>query len=377
MPQTTRVAIGVLLALGQLAAPDAGRAQPAAAAWPERPVVASTVVADGGGRLDWAAQGDRLVFDRIDAARGDGLFDLWVLDLATGAERCLTCAVFEFRGAHALDPAWHPSGEYVVFQAQRNARKLGLGVVELAGAARGLHGDLWLVRADGKDLWQLTRAADMGSAVLTPHFSHEGDTLLWSERTTSRPPPWGGWQLRTARLQIQRGVPRLKGLEGHRPEGLAGLVLAEGFLPDDQRFLLAAERAPGGALDLAIWDPRAKRLERLTASGAGDDAYPRISPRGDFLAWVADAAGRRGPSDPTGALPAREVWTMSLDGADRRPLTRFNGEGTEGLGRAWVGDLAWSPRGDRLAVQVIHGAAEPRAAIVVLELDPDLRRADR
>ena len=85
----------------------------------------------------------------------------------------------------------------------------------------------------------------------------------------------------------------------------------------------------------------------------------RVSPRGDFLAWAADQAGARGPADAEAELPAREVWTMSLDGSDRRPLTRFNGEGPEGLGRAWVGDLAFAPRGDRLAVQVVHGVAEP------------------
>jgi Tol biopolymer transport system component len=349
--------------------------QPDGASWPERPVSSSRIVADGGGRVDWSLQGDRLVFDRPDP--GDGLFDLWLLDLTSAAERCLTCTVPELRGAHALDPAWHPSGEYVVFQAQQNARKLRLTASELAGAARGLHGDLWLVRADGRDLWQLTRAADMGSAVLTPHFSHEGSALLWSERAASRPAPWGAWQLRTADFRIRRGVPSLKGLQPHRPTGLPGLILAEGFLPDDQRMLLAAERTPGGALDIAIWDPGTKALARLTASGTGDDAHARISPRGDFLVWAADAIARRGPGDEAGELPAREVWTMSLDGSDRRPLTRFNGDDNEGLGRAWVGDLAWSPNGGQLAVQVIHGIAEPRAAIVLLELDPALRRNER
>jgi Tol biopolymer transport system component len=331
------------------------------------------VAVEGGGRVDWSAQGDRLVFDRPEPQDG-GLFDLYVLDLGTGSERCLTCTVFELRGAHALDPVWHPSGDYVAFQVQQHARKIRLTAAELAGAAGGLHADVWLVRADGKDLWQLTRAADMGSAVLAPHFSHEGDTLLWSERATSRPPPWGAWRLRTATLEFRRGVPRLGRLTAHRPEGAPGLVLAEGFLPDDRRLFLSAERSAGGPLGIAIFDPSTRSLERLTASRAGDDLHPRVSPRGDFLAWIADAAGGRGPRDEAGELPAREVWTMSLDGSDRRPLTRFNGEGPEGLGRTWVGDLAFDPRGDRLAVQVVYGAAEPRAAIVILELDSMLRR---
>jgi hypothetical protein len=67
---------------------------------------------------------------------------------------------------------------------------------------------------------------------------------------------------------------------------------------------------------------------------------------------------------------------MALDGSQRRPLTRFNGEGPGGLGRAWVGDLAFDPRGDRLAVQVVYGVAETHSAIVILQLDPSLRRSD-
>jgi Tol biopolymer transport system component len=342
--------------------------------WPERPVLASRVAVEGGGNVDWSAQGDRLAFDRADP-RADGLADVYVLDLSSGSERCLTCTIFDFRGAHARDPVWHPSGDYLAIQVQMHARKLRLTAADLAGAASGLHADIWLVRADGRDLWQLTRAADMGSAVLAPHFSHEGDMLLWSERAASRPPPWGAWQLRTATVKLSRGVPRLAGLQGHRPDGTPGLIVAEGFLPDDQRFLLSSERTPGGPLGIAIFDPRTKRLERLIASSTGNDVHPRVSPRGDFLAWAADQAGARGPADAEGELPAREVWTMSLDGSDRRPLTRFNGEGPEGLGRAWVGDLAFAPRGDRLAVQVVHGVAEPRPAIVILELDPALGRA--
>ena len=349
-------------------------ARPPADDWPEPAVLDSRIAVEGGGRVDWSLQGDRLVFDRADST--DGLFDVFVLDLGTGAERCLTCTVYELRGAHALDPTWHPSGDYVAFQVQQHARKLRLTEADLAGAAAGLHADIWLVRTDGKDLWQLTRAADMGSAVLSPHFSHEGDRLLWSERAASRPPPWGSWQLRTATLQIRRAVPSLKDLDAHRLQGVTALVVAEGFMPDDKRLLFATERTPGGKLGIGIFDPSTRTVERLTASATGDDEHPRVSPRGDFLAWAADAAAGRGPRAEESELPAREVWTMALDGSQRRPLTRFNGEGVEGLGRAWVGDLAFDPLGDRLAVQVVYGVAEARAAIVILQLSEKLRRSD-
>lgn len=348
-----------------------GRAQGAP---PDPPaVVAIRSVTQEGGRVSWSAQGDLLAYDRRDR---EGRYDVFVHDLESGGERCVTCTVYELRGAHVMNPSWSPSGDFLVLQAQQHAKRLKLGLVELQTADRGLHGDLWLVRADGKDLWQLTRNAEQGSAVLDPHFSHEGDQLAWSERVRSRTGTWGLWQLRTAQIRQRRGVPALSRVRAHRPDALRGLVIAEGFLPDDRRLLVSGERDLSGVLDIGIVDPADDSFERLSSSFAGNDEHPRVAPSGDRIAWVADAVGRLpGPATDGGELPAREIWTMALDGSDRRQLTRFNDpRAVEHLGRVWVGDFDWSPRGDQLAVQVIYGVAEPHEEVVILELDPGFAR---
>ncbi|HVS16080.1 MAG TPA: hypothetical protein VMV46_19355 [Thermoanaerobaculia bacterium] len=340
---------------------------------PSGPSVASSrVLIEGGGRVHWARQADLLVFDRAGA---DGLFDLWIHDLESGAERCLTCGTYEFRRASALNPEWSPSGEWIVFQRQEHARKLDLGTAGVLGPERGLWSDVWLIRADGRSYWQLTRAVDIGSAALDPHVSFEGDRLVWSERTRSREGAWGAWQLRTGTLVMARGVPRLRRVERHPAAELEGLVVPHGFLPDDRRLLFSAER-PGrsGGLDIGVLDPATGAVELLTRSRAGADAWAAVSPRAPLIAFASEVGSAPGPAAPDGEpgsrLAAGEVWLMGLDGSDKRALTRFNDSASlESLGRTWVGDLAWSPAGDRLAVQVVRGVAEGRPAIVLLELE--------
>jgi Tol biopolymer transport system component len=261
-----------------------------------------------------------------------------------------------------------------VFQRQEHANKLDLGVSRLLGPERGLWSDVWLIRADGKSYWQLTHAVDMGSTVLEPHISFEGDRMLWSERTRSRTGAWA-WQPRTATVVLNRGVPKLKKLERHPADELEGLVISHGFLPDDRRMLLSAER-PGKSrsLDLGVLDPATGSIEWLTRSQAGGEGYAALSPRAPLIAFASSSARGPGPAYPEGkageALPAGEVWLMEIDGSDKRALTRFNdASSAESLGRAWVGDLAWSPDGGRLAVQVVSGIAEGRPAIVLLEVE--------
>jgi Tol biopolymer transport system component len=371
--RTTVASSGLLalsLTLALAAPPDHAHAE-SQAADTDLALASSRVLIEGGGRVDWSRHGDLLVFDRPGA---DGLFDLWTHHLDSGAERCLTCETWEMRRASAINPAWNPSGEWIVFQRQEHARKLDLGATGLLGPERGLWSDVWLIRADGKSYWQLTHAAEMGSAVLDPHVSFEGDRIVWSERTRSREGAWGVWQLRTATIVTSRGVPRLKKVERHPADALDGLVISHGFLPDDRRLLFSGERpGQGRGLDIGVLDPATGSVELLTRSQAGADGYAAVSPRAPLIAFASQVAGARGPAapdgEPGGSLPAGEVWLMALDGSDKRALTRFNDSGSpEGLGRAWVGDLAWSPAGDRLAVQVVRGVAEGRPAIVLLEL---------
>lgn len=329
-----------------------------------------------GGRVAWSAQGDRIAYDK---AGEDGLYDLYTAAADGADERCVTCNVYELRKAHAFNPAWAPGGDWLVFQVQDVAKRLDMGVLELSSPLRAAHSELWVAPPEGRRAWQLTRQGERGGSPVDPHFAYEGGRILWSERVAARPEPWGAWVVRVAEIAFKRGTPLLGKVKTYEPA--PGLVLAQGFTPDDRGFLYGAGSLDRG-LSLHRFRFEGKTSEPVPGDGgvAGEAAQP--IPGRDTLA-MASALGLPRPDDWHRLPRRRDVWLVG-DGLRER-LTWFNHPGSEhGLGEALIDDLAWSPVGDRFLVHVVSigesggrgGSDRPpvREGIWLVVMDPTYRR---
>lgn len=314
------------------------------------------------GRVDWSRQGGWIAFDQMGA---DGLYDIFLYNLESESEKCLTCEWWDFRKVNALDPVWHPSGEYLLFRVQRAAKRLTMDMVSLAGPQRGLHSDLWAAPRDGKQFWQMTRIADNGGAVVDPHFSFEGDQLVWTERLVSAAGTWGQWAPRVAEFRIGRGVPRLGKVRTHEPPlGEQGFLVAHGFTPDDRGLLLSSVNHGEAGRDLLQLDLDDGTVRRLTNTADQRDDLVTIAPRVDRRVWVSsrntERLGRR-------VLPYRgDLWMLDERSQREERLTFFNDiRSQHGLGEALIDDYSWSPEGDRLLVHVVSlGEEKPRKRTV-------------
>jgi Tol biopolymer transport system component len=71
-------------------------------------------VTPSGGRLDWSPA-NLVVFDRLGS---DEYYDVYLMEADGSKERCLTCDAAGLPPGHHGNPAWHPSGDYIVFQSQ-------------------------------------------------------------------------------------------------------------------------------------------------------------------------------------------------------------------------------------------------------------------
>ena len=322
----------------------------------------------GGGRVDWSQQGDWIAFDQ----KGDrGVYEIYLMNVLTEAERCLTCDQYDLRKTHSLSPAWHPSGDYLVFVVQNRPRRARLDSRELVTANRGLHGDVWAITRDGKDAWQLTQIAANGGAVIDPHFSYEADRLVWSERMESRRGRWGYWALQIAEFRIKRGLPRLGKVERYDPPLPRGFVVAHGFTPNDRGLMLsaAAGDAEYGGRDILRFDLESRSVDRLTGTSEHHDDQAFVSPRSDRIVWASDR-NIDPPRRPR--LPFRgDLWFMSERDRIQERLTFFNDpESDHYLGEALIGDITWSPEGDKVLLQVVH-VADPPADAEPLEIEPE------
>ncbi len=326
---------------------------------------------EGAGRMDWSQQGDWIAFGR---AEGD-FHQLYIMQPDGTRERCLTCELYDFRKTNSFSPAWHPSGEYLVFQVQENAKHVALDTLKLTTPHRGLHSELWVISNKGRDPFKLTQIRDRGGAVVDPHFSHEATMLVWSQRVVSLG-RWGEWEPHVARFQIKRGVPRISKVKNYQPAVRKGFTLAHGFTPSDRGLLISAvpdDRTRATGRDILELDLETGNYKRLTSTPRQWDELAFPLPRAGGFVWVSDRGIER-PSNRR--LPRRgDVWWMSASGRRQERVTFFNDpESDHYLGETLIDDLSWNPEGDKLLVHLVHVGPSPGSelieqAIYMVELD--------
>ncbi|HDH97075.1 MAG TPA: hypothetical protein ENF73_05050, partial [Proteobacteria bacterium] len=153
----------------------------------------ATVIEDGA-RLDWSHSNNLIAFDRKDA---DGYFDVWIADPEGTDEYCLTCDIEALPSKHIGNPVWHPSGEWIVFQAEKEDHP---GSSDLCEPGVGRNNDLWAMKIDGNEIRRLTNI-QKGLSTLHPQFSHDGTRLVWGETESAM----NDWVIKIADFDSDEG----------------------------------------------------------------------------------------------------------------------------------------------------------------------------
>lgn len=338
------------------------------ASWPVLALdgVRITTLTERGGRLDVAPNGQWIVFDRLDA---DLTIRLWQMDIAGKRERPLALKGPAAPRGQTGQPALHPSGHYIVFQAVNPALK-GLEVLGKATATilknpgAGLQNDLWLVGADGGVPVQLNSVPDRGG-VLHPHVSPDGRTLVWAEHLPKAPGrPQNHWVLKAAPLEIGARGARLGEARVYRPDGMT-FYEPHSFLPGGRRLIYCATDGDNFGLDLYLLDLETGASRALTRDREWDE-HAHVSPDGRRIVW---ASSRGNPNARRGREALLDYWIMDADGGNPRRLTRFNDKGARAYipAGAIASDFAWLPDGSGLVafVQIMNR----RAASPIVRID--------
>jgi hypothetical protein len=331
------------------------------------------------GRVAWSAQGDWLAFDKRDPQHGN--YQLWVMKRDGTFERCLTCEPLDLRRENCINPTWHPSGDWIVFQLQTQAKRRGFGPLELATGDRGLWSELGVIRQDGRGFWTLTRTNEMGGTVIDPQFSFEGGQILWAERVKSRVGRWGEWVLRVAQFRAG-AVPRLAKPKTFEPGEQRLFLSGSSFTPDDRGALVAGNLEPGSGengMDIYRLAFESGTIERLTRSPRAWDEKAKFSSKGDRILYVSASEITARDAGRDSAVPLellRDLWVMNPDGSGAERLTFFNEPGSnEALRGAIVDDFAQSPAGDEILAHVVwDDRGEVREGLYLIRLDDSFRR---
>lgn len=348
---------------------------PTGDAFSGRPVKQITTLVDRGAKtLDWSPKLNKLTVEKYGA---DTYVDIYVMNPDGSGEQCLTCDKAGCPQKHNGNSAWHPSGEYIVFTAEKENNPKALWREAQPGS--GFNNDLWVMTADGQNFFQLTEYQLHTRAVIHPHFSNDGRKVFWAERLrSSAGSGWGEWALKIADFVIESGKPSLKNTQVYQPGRNHYFYESHGFPPDDSKIIFTAnsEGQSDSGFDIYTLDLASGKLTNLTNTPNDWDELAHYSPDGKKIAWLSAT----GLNIPAGSIKVEEfekgliseLWIMDADGSNKQRLTYFNQPGyAEYMGgqRVIVADSTWSPDSKTIAVLIAHWSGPfLRSKIVLIEL---------
>ena len=351
------------------------------------------VIHQHGARPRFSPDGQFIIFDRKNR---DGFADLYISDLNGGNIRPLTerkKAVVQRNNGNGI---FHPLGRFIVFisetehQFQKHVKSLG-------DPGLGLYCNLWACDIEGKDFWQLTNIPIKKSlqdktpvvGIVNPHFSHDGQRLVWTERyDRGGHHNWGKWRVKIADFVITDKRPMLQNIrellcaEAFGPA--CNYVTAMAFFPEDQQLLVAGnlDGQHEYGMDLYVFSLNTGKCVNLLHSPETWEEGSAISPDGKYLVYMSNvtSSNKLDFNDPKWTMQPREreYWIMRADGSRKERLTHFNDKAApESVGRRTiVAALDFSPDGQYLVgtLGVDFGTDEKASLelkVVLIEIDTD------
>ncbi len=333
-------------------------------------ILSISTVVESGGRVDWSESRNLIAFDRLDAR---GYFKIWVMRPDGSDQRCVTCNNPELT-KHNGNPAWDPSGRFIAFEAQNDFRGLLPKMTDyFANPGAGVNDDLWVMDFSTGKAWQLTHLPPRTGGVLHPHFSHNGNYLLWSERYAPGGGKFGLWRIKMARFVINGGVPSITDERSLTPGKQKQFYETHGFSKDDRTIYFSANLTPGQDVtgdDIYAYNVESGDLRDLTNAPEEWDEHAQLSPSGKRIVWMTN---RDLPKQRTPYGVRSDYWIMNADGSDPSRLTYFNTPGSPEYieGGITAADSSWGPDGRQLVATLIEDARTEASRIVMIQFrDP-------
>ncbi len=294
-----------------------------------------------GGRAGWSQGPNNLIaYDSINTTTG--FYDVWTMNPDGTNQTCLTCN-WEPPPAQGDsnpqpnynkgNPDWDPTGQYIVFEVQRNDTTYTAAQNLTTRPGEGEDLVLYIMDAAGKNFWLVpssTTYTPHNGGVLHPRFSHgsssRGLMLLWAQEIASGAGTYK-WEMQLASFSIANGAPVTTLLQTLTPGGSAQCVgpfyETHGFSLDDSTFFYSGNPQEGCSGNTYGYDEYTYNLNTQVYTDITNtpdiwEEHARSSPIQEKLLYVSS----EGQTQTAGNL-IQEFWTMNYDGSDKKKMTWF------------------------------------------------------
>jgi len=274
-------------------------------------------VGNYGGQMDWSPTGEWITYD---VQGEDGFTDVYMIRPNGSDNRCLTCDNPILPNRHQGQSTWHPSGRYLVFQAEKSWHYMD-SWHRPCRPGGGVYNDLWVLDMETSQFYQLTDVRDTlpPGGCLHPHFSHDGKKLIWGDLEDFNG-LYGNWRIAVADF-ITSPIPHLdlENITYYEPAVMDNWYETHGFGPDDSWIYFTCTDVEGmdeSAMDIGRMDfSNPDDVKRLTFSSGMNgepaewDEHAQLSPRNDVFAYISSMPyGIQYDSDRYGDWLKTDVW---------------------------------------------------------------------
>ncbi len=326
-----------------------------------------------GGRLDWNDQSQQLVLDRPSAS---GYARLWTMDGDGQSLQCISCSNRRLPLKHHGNPAWHPGGKYIVFQAVD--AELGGPLAKssmhrlFTSPGSGVQNNIWIMTADGVRVWQITRLGK-NEGVLHPHFSPDGTKLVWAQRISNEG-GIGRWSIKLANFSVSGSEIAVSGIADLTP-GQFLFYETHGFSPDGKSIIFTGMPPKGTCADFDIYtyNLETDSLKCLTNPSQRQwDEHAHFTPDGRHIVWMSSMGSGQSPAKMNQFQVKTDYWIMNADGTNKKQISFFNSpKAFSKQKRVICSDLAISGDGKYLFGYVQDPGTMTRPGSVVRLTIPD------
>ncbi len=282
--------------------------------------------------VNWDRSGsDRICYNQPGA---DGYYNVHKANPDGSNDVCLTCDKWFVPSTHKGDCDWYPvNGQYILFLAEK-ASHSGSSYEALPGF--GAYNDIWIIKTDGTQAWQLTdiSATDGNQAQIYARFSADGNRIIWSYRyqhgdifDSDAHNDFGWWQIKVADLVWTNGDPSLQNIRTFEPQ--QAFYEPYGTTPDSRRIIFASSMntGPNGVWDLQVFSMDADTfgdIRQLTSKTPAQQYSYKTNVYNEQTFQTPDGTKLVRMTDLQSTWNGTDWWIMDADGSNSQRLTYFN-----------------------------------------------------